>query len=181
MTHQAAVRVLSRWVELGCERLGPTLRAEDGTPFAMLRDPGGAVVAVRASTGRPRGAPVAWHHLHTRDLDRAWTEYRELFGWEHTETLAVDDPVGGYRMFAWEVGGKTVGSMANTARWPRVHTHWLFYFSVPDIDAAMAAVRARGGQVLLESATVLPGGDRIAPCDDAQGVAFGLHQSAGRG
>ena len=43
-----------RLIELGSERLSPTLRANDGTAFATVRDPGGAVVAVRASTARPR-------------------------------------------------------------------------------------------------------------------------------
>jgi predicted enzyme related to lactoylglutathione lyase len=171
---EATVR---RWLELGAERLGPTVRAADGTAFTNLRDPSGAVVAVRADTRTPRRAPVAWHHLHTRDLDRAWAAYSELFGWSHTETLDGVDPVGGYRMFAWDASGKSVGSMANTARSPGVHAHWLFYFPVVDIDATMAKVRAHGGQVP-SGATVLPNGDRIAPCEDGQGAAFGLYQVA---
>ena len=39
---------VQRLLELGSERLGPTLQASDGTPFAVLRDPCGAVMAVRA-------------------------------------------------------------------------------------------------------------------------------------
>jgi predicted enzyme related to lactoylglutathione lyase len=170
---EATVR---RLLELGSERLGPTLRANDGTAFAMLRDPLGAVIAVRASMRRPRRAPVAWHHLHTRDLERSWAAYSELFGWTKTETIDVADPVGGYRMFAWESSGESVGSVANTARAPGVHAHWLFYFSVTDIEATMAKVRARGGNAP-SGATVLPNGDRIAPCEDPQGAAFGLLQS----
>jgi uncharacterized protein len=171
--------MVGRLLELGSERLGPMLRATDGTPFATLRDPLGAVVAVRASTRRPRHAPVAWHQLHTRDLDLAWTVYSELFGWTHTETLDVADPVGGHRMFAWDGSGKSVGSMANTARWPGVHAHWLFYFPVADLEGSLAKVRAKGGQVL-GSPTVLPNGDSLAPCEDPQGAAFALHQSASR-
>jgi predicted enzyme related to lactoylglutathione lyase len=171
---EATVR---RLLELGSERLGPTVQVNDGTAYATLRDPSGAVVAVRASTRSPRGTPVSWHQLHTRDLDRAWAEYSELFGWRHTETLDVADPVGGHRMFAWDDSGKSVGSMANTARWPGVHAHWLFYFPVVDLDASVATVREKGGQVL-GNPVVLPNGDRIAPCDDPQGAAFGLLQSA---
>jgi predicted enzyme related to lactoylglutathione lyase len=169
-----------RLVELGSERLSPTLRASDGAPFAILRDPGGAVVAVRASTARPRRAPVAWHQLHTRDRDRVWTAYSELFGWVQTETLEVPDPVGDCQMFAWEAGGKSVGGMANTARTVGVHAHWLFFFPVPDLEAAMARARAHGGRAPAEAIT-LPNGDRLAPCEDGQGAAFGLHQSAPRG
>jgi predicted enzyme related to lactoylglutathione lyase len=168
---------LRRLVELGSERLGPTVHATDGTAFAILRDPWGAVVAVRASTRRPRRAPVAWHQLHTRDLDRAWTVYSELFGWTLTEKLEVADPVGGHQMFAWEGSDRSVGSMANTARAPGIHAHWLFYFSVTDLEASVAKVRAQGGHVLASPA-VLPNGSRLAPCEDPQGAAFGLHQSA---
>ncbi len=168
---------VARLLEVGSERLGPTGRASDGTVYAHLRDPGGAVVAVRADTRRPGGSPVAWHQLHTRDADRAWAVYSELFGWTRTETLDVAEPVGGYRMFSWEGSGKSVGSIANTARAPGVHAHWLFCFSVTDIEGSMARARARGGRAP-EGAIALPNGDRIAPCEDGQGAAFGLHQSA---
>jgi uncharacterized protein len=170
---------LRRLVELGSERLGPTVQTNDGTAYATLRDPLGAVVAVRASTRRPSDEPVTWHQLHTRDLDRAWAVYSELFGWTHTETFAAADPVGGHRMFAWDGSDKSVGSMANTARWPGVHAHWMFYFPVADLEAKVAQVQAQGGRVLA-SGTTLPNGDRLAPCEDPQGAAFGLRQSAAR-
>jgi predicted enzyme related to lactoylglutathione lyase len=172
---EATVR---RLVELGSERLGPTVQANDGNVWATLRDPAGAVVSVRASTQRPRGAPVAWHQLHTRDLDRAWAVYSELFGWTHTQTLDVADLVGGLRMFAWDESGKSVGAMANTARAPEVHAHWLYYFPVADLDGSVIKVRAKGGRV--GNPAVLPNGDKIAPCEDPQGAAFGLFQSVSR-
>jgi predicted enzyme related to lactoylglutathione lyase len=57
-----------------------------------------------------------------------------------------------------------------------VHVHWLFYFSVANLDDAIAKVRANGGNP--QSAVVLPNGDRIARCEDPQGAAFGLLQRA---
>jgi predicted enzyme related to lactoylglutathione lyase len=168
-----------RLVELGSERLGPTVQANDGTSYQALRDSSGAMFAVRGITEGAPGASVAWHHLHTTDLDRSWAVYSELFGWRQTETTDAADPVGGYRMFAWADAPKSVGSMANTARSPGVHTHWLFYFAVPDLEAALAKVRARGGLVL-EHRAVLPDGSRLAPCEDAQGAAFGLLQSGSK-
>lgn len=172
---EATVR---RLVELGSERLGPTVRANDGTAFTNLRDPAGAVVAVRGSTQKPGAAPVAWHQLHTSDVARAWAVYSELFGWTHTETLDVADIVGGLRMFAWDDSGKTVGGMANTALAPGVHAHWLYYFPVADLDGSLAKVRAKGGHA--GNTAVLPNGDRLAPCEDLQGAAFGILQAASR-
>jgi predicted enzyme related to lactoylglutathione lyase len=166
-----------RLLELGSERLGPTVQASDGTSYATLRDPSGAVVAVRATARRPTGAPVAWHHLHTTDLDRAWAVYSELFGWTHTGTLDAADLPGGYLMFAWDDSAASVGSIANTARSPGVHAHWLFFFPVPDLEASLANVQARGGSVSARP-LALPNGTRLAPCEDAQGAAFGLLQRA---
>ena len=122
-----------------------------------------------------RPAAVVWHQLHTRDADAAWAVYSELFGWKHTESFDAPDVVGGHRMFAWDGARTSIGSMANTARWPGVHPHWLFYFQVPDLDAALARAQASGGRPASLPA-VLPNGDRLVPCDDPQGAAFGLYE-----
>jgi predicted enzyme related to lactoylglutathione lyase len=162
-------------LELGSEPLGPVVRAP-GTNFAALRDPVGAVMSVREGAPALEHSPVALHQLHTKDVDRAWTLYSELFGWAHTETLEMPELEGGLRLFAWEPGGATVGGMANTARWPGVHAHWLYYFSVADLDDAIAKVRANGGKPL--SPVALSNGNRLVACDDPQGAAFGLFQRA---
>ena len=78
----------------------------------------------------------------------------------------------GVRIFAWDRSGPSVGSVANTARWPRVHTHWLFYFPVADLEGSLELVRTNGGRTL--APFVLPNGHRLVPCDDPQGAAFGL-------
>lgn len=163
---------LAHLVELGAERLGPTVKGRDGLSYATVRDPVGAVVAVRESTPDPERTSVAWHHLHTRELDRAWSVYSELFGWRPTETFAVADIEGGVRTFAWDTKGRSTGSVANTARHEGVHTHWLYYFPVADIGASLALVRAKGGQTL--APFELPNGSRLAACEDPQGAAFGL-------
>jgi uncharacterized protein len=166
--------MLRRLLEAGSERLGPSIVAKDGTVSAHLRDPSGAVVAVRRS-GRPsRPGRVAWHQLHTRDAEAAWALYSELFGWRPTESFgSAPDLVGGHRMFAWAGDGISVGSMANTASWSGVHPHWLYYFQVPDLDAALARAQASGGRPASRP-VVLPNGERLVPCDDPQGAAFGL-------
>jgi predicted enzyme related to lactoylglutathione lyase len=166
--------MVSRLVGLGSEPLGPTVQARDGTSFATLRDPFGSLIGVRA---RGRGAidsPVAWHQLHTRDVDGSWALYRELFGWASRGTLDVPDPEGGYRLFAWDDASAAVGAMGNTARSPGVHTHWLFFLPVADIDEAAARVRALGGTAM--EPVTLPDGVRLVACHDPQGAAFGLAQ-----
>ena len=164
-----------RLVELGGERLGATVRANDGAVYAAIRDPFGAVVALRESAHRPQQSPVSWHQLHTRDLERAWATYSDLFGWTETGAIEAADPEGGHRLFCFEKNGSTIGSIANTARWPGVHTHWLFYFPVKDLDSASASVRAKGG--VAKNPVTLPSGERLVACEDPQGAAFGLTQS----
>nr|WP_275939291.1 VOC family protein [Polyangium spumosum] len=142
-----------------------------------MRDPFGAIVAVAAERDEPSGA-VAWHELHVRDHARAWALYGEMFGWRKTEALDLGPALGSYEMFSFGEGGPSVGGMVSSARMPQVHTHWLFYFRVDDLDAALTRVRARGGNVL--EPRRLPSGDRLAPCEDPQGAAFGLYSSAAR-
>jgi predicted enzyme related to lactoylglutathione lyase len=168
--------MVDRLVGLGSEPLGPAVHAKDGTPFAMLRDPFGDLIAVRARGGSANASPVVWHQLHTRDVEGAWALYHELFGWAHKQTLDVPEPVGGYRLFAWNEAGVPVGGMGNTARSPGVHTHWEFFLPVVDIDEAAARVRALGGKAM--EPFVLPDGMRLVACDDPQGAAFGLAQLA---
>lgn len=168
-----------RFVELGAERLSPPIQGPDGVTYATLRDPHGAVVAVRESRKTSPRSPVAWHHLHTSDLDRSWAAYAELFSWRHTETVEAVDPPGGFHLFAWDSGSESIGSMANTARAPGIHPHWLFYFSVADIEAAVAKVTSNGGTVSSAIAT-LPNGARIVACEDGQKCAFGLHAGVAR-
>lgn len=154
-------------VDRGSQLLGPpALRGEDGEAFTILRDPGEAVVAVRETTRLAGGAPVAWHHLHTRDLDRSWAVYSEIFGWQQAGTI------GDQRVFRWN--GADVGTMASTARLPGVHPHWLFFFPVSDLESTLVKVSARGGRSL--PPVLLPNGDRMVGCEDPQGAAFGLVQ-----
>lgn len=164
----------SRLVALGGERLGPSVQVDAEVSYATVRDPFGAVVAVRRdATTRPTQAPVAWHQLHTTDAERAMGLYAELCGWVHTQTVDVPEPKGGHRLFAYREGQAPVGAIANTARWPGVHAHWLFHFPVPDLDAAVSRVRALGGTAL--DPISLPDLQlRLAACEDPQGAAFGL-------
>jgi predicted enzyme related to lactoylglutathione lyase len=161
--------------ELGAESLGPpVLKGADGVSFAILRDPLGAVLAVREGDALER-SPVAWHQLSTTQVDRAWAIYSELFGWAGAEVVDMAGLETKNHPFAWQAGGEVVGGMANTARLAGVHTHWLYFFPVVDLDDAITKVRANGGSAL--TPFVLPNGDRLAAAEDPQGAAFGILQA----
>jgi predicted enzyme related to lactoylglutathione lyase len=165
---------VSRMVALGGQQLGPMQRGADGTSYAVVRDPFGAVLAVTRETAAPRPAPVAWHLSHTEDHVRAFTLYASLFGWTANEALDLGPELGCHQVFAWDESRRSVGSMANTARLPHIHPQWLFCFRVADIEDSIAKVRAWGGQVLGPMRTWRA--DLLAPCNDPQGAAFALYQ-----
>jgi predicted enzyme related to lactoylglutathione lyase len=167
---------LRRWVERGGQPLGPTRPADDGA-VAPVRDAQGAVLALSSRPLQAAPDVVAWHELHTTDREKALASYGELFGWTPGDTLDLGPPMGVYQMFTWPGADRPVGAMDDAARQPHIHTHWLFYFTVPDVAASVAAVRRLGGHVIAEPMEV-PSGDRVAPCEDPQRAAFALRQAA---
>ncbi len=166
-------RVAAAFVERGATRLGPTLSTGDGSQSAVLRDPGGAVVAVTTSRSADADVEVVWHLLYTSDVARTTASYRELFGWELTDRVAVGAD-GTFQQFAWRAGHANVGAIADVAARSGVHPHWLFFFGVAALEPAMAAARAAGGVVL--DPFVLPSGERACVCEDPQGAAFALRE-----
>lgn len=164
-------RTASAFVERGASRLGPTRPAADGGEVAILRDPGGAVLALSTRSSDGGCDDVVWHVLNTSDVERALANYGELFGWHLTGRLDLGS-VGVYHEFAWRPGRASVGAMVDVAGRPGVHPHWLFHSGVAALEPALVEVRAGGGAAI--GPIVLPGGERIAVCDDPQGAAFAL-------
>jgi predicted enzyme related to lactoylglutathione lyase len=157
----------ARFVELGAMRLGPAAGAGDPV---VLRDPGGAILAVTDSAAES-SAGVVWHQLNTREPSRAAANYSALFGWSLAETLDLGE-LGRHRRFAFGTGEVSVGMISDVEGRPEVHTHWLFFFGVRSLDVAVQRVRTHGGIVI--GPIELANGVRIAACDDAQGAAFGV-------
>jgi len=166
----------SAFAARGAAPLGPKWVNPRGLEAAVMRDPGGAVVAL----GKPVPGSefphigVTWHVANTPDVERAITNYRELFGWEFKQPVDLAGH-GVFHPFAWQAGGAAVGALSDIAQRPGVHPHWLFHFQVAALDSALDAVRAGGGLVL--GPFSLPSGVRIGVCDDAQGAAFALLES----
>lgn len=135
----------------------------------LLRDPGGAVLAItspRESTRRD----VIWQQLLTPDPERAKRDYGELFGMKVGARIEVPQH-GTFDQFGW---GSDVpsGSIGDIADKPHIHPQWLFFFRVSDIEVAMSHVRTRKGLVI--GPTTLPDGRSIAVCNDPGGAQFAL-------
>jgi predicted enzyme related to lactoylglutathione lyase len=107
------------FVERGAARLGPTHPTATGVR-ALLRDPGGAVVALASEPDAPPTSE--WHLLCTADLARTVACYCEVLGWSPTgrpdfawrpggASVGVDIPPGpdALHPFAWRPGGASVG------------------------------------------------------------------------
>lgn len=160
----------------GSEPLGPTQTSADGDRRAILRDPFGAVIGLTNEAPLATRDRVALHVHHSEDEERASQVYRTWFGWSEADRSDLGLELGRHRMFAWQVGGRPAGIFTNLATLPHVHTQWLFCLRVPDFDAAIDRVRARGG-LALEPVRTAQGG-RITGGDDPQGAAFALYEDA---
>ncbi|MFP2909964.1 VOC family protein [Pyxidicoccus sp. 3LFB2] len=166
-----------RFVALGGQLLGPVQQPAPGQRVAVLRDPQGAVFAMSSGRGGVGLGAIGWHELNTTDREHAAATYSELFGWRATGTLDLGPELGTYQLFTWDGAGRDVGGLVNTARLPSIHTHWLFYLTVEDLDVSVEKVRALGGRVL-NGPMQVPSGDRVAQCEDPQGAAFAMQQPA---
>lgn len=160
-----SISALQRWNAHGAMPIGA--RVGDG---AVLRDPGGAVLALTDSVELV-DAGVALHVLQTPHANDAARIYVELFGWVLTESFQLGSR-GSFQQFAWQAGEPNAGAIGDIAGHPEIHPQWQFFFAVSALDAAIAYVREHGGVAV--GPTELPDGRRIASCDDPQGAAFGL-------
>ena len=69
----------------------------------------------------------------------------------------------------------STGGMSTVAKVQNLPPHWLYYTTVPDLDAAIERAKAGGGK-LVNGPMEVPGGDRVAQLDDPQGAAFALYE-----
>ena len=77
--------------------------------------------------------------------------------------------MGQYRFIDHQ--GQRIGALCNAC--PVAQPHWRYYFRVPSIAAAKAAVEAQGGTIHMGPHQV-PTGDWIVIGSDPQGAEFAL-------
>lgn len=146
--------------------------------LALVADPGGAAFFVMrgASDGtstafdRTGMGKCNWNELATPDQTAASAFYATVFGWTYPDKMTMPGGLGDY-VFV-EAAGQAIGATM-TARPDGPPPGWLFYFRVPDIEAAADAIRVNGGTVHMGPHEV-PGGDRIVVASDAEGLMVGL-------
>jgi predicted enzyme related to lactoylglutathione lyase len=138
----------------------------------VLRDPGGAVVALTDNL-TASSAKVVWHQLNTAEPGRAAENYAKLFSWSFGQSFDWGQ-LGRHRRFAFGTDEASVGLFSDLEGRPSVHAHWLFFFAVRSLDEAVQRVEKHGGTAI--GPLALPNGVRVAACDDPQGAAFGLVQ-----
>jgi len=164
---------------LGGSELSPVIEVPTVGRMQMMKDPQGAAFYIIQPTPReerPETAPevgeASWHELMTTDAPAAMKFYSEIFGWQPSETLDMGE-MGKYHMFN-RPHGMIGGMMNKPPAMANVPPHWMIYFRVPDIDAAVERIKANGGSIL-NGPMEVPGGDRVVNAVDPQGAAFSLH------
>lgn len=162
-----------RFLDAGATRLDPPPPDGRDTEGVVLRDPFGAILALTPFTDASVESPVAWHLLSGRDEELAMQLYGDILGWSAVERQDLG-PRGRHVTFSFAGDGRAIGSTSDLANHPHVHPQWLYFFAVPDFDAAIARVRERAGLVLPPATT--PDGHRVVACDDPQGAAFGIYE-----
>lgn len=158
----------------------PPMQVMDSGEMAVFTDPTGAAFSVWKA-GEHIGAQVcnepntySWNELLTRDVDAAMPFYADVFGWTYN---SMDMGPGG--MYHVVEGGENdglAGMMAMPAEMPeQVPNHWAVYFAVADADAAVAAITAAGGTIVMDVMHV-PGVGRMAAAHDPLSGSFSVMQ-----
>ena len=175
---------VEKGTSLGGTVLVPPMDIPTVGRFSVMADPHGAVFAAFRPEGEAPGhdeAPgvgeFSWHELVTEDYDAAFDFYSALFGWQKTDAMDMG-PAGTYQMYGRGVGPDLGGMMNKPPQMPEeMPASWWFYARVDDIDAALERVKENGGTVASGPMDV-PGGDKVAQCQDPQGAWFAVHWTA---
>lgn len=149
---------------------------------AMVTDPQGVPIYLMDPTPPPgeidpvsdvfdEVAPqrVRWNELSSSDDAASMRFYAEQFGFQFDDSMPMGE-LGNYTFITHH--GRRLGAVM-----PRMSEQqppaWLFYFGVPSIIDAHAALEASGGTVV-QASMEIPGGEWSLVGLDPQGAAFGL-------
>lgn len=117
---------------------------------------------------------LCWAEINTRDGAGTDAFYRRVFGYADQKQIGDGDK---FDYTVWKAGDEEVcGRLLMTSpEWPdNIPPHWMLYFAIEDIAAAVARVPELGGKVC-HGPFDSPYG-RIAVITDPYGVAFSLLQ-----
>ena len=136
-----------------------------GVPFYVMR---GAIDQPSDAFSQSAIGHCNWNELAAPDPQAALEFWGKHFGWTKSGAMPMGDD-GDYTFV--DHAGRTIGAVLKTlnGRPPS----FLYYFGVPDIDAAHGAIKDGGGTVAYGPAEI-PGGSHIVVATDPQGAWFGL-------
>jgi predicted enzyme related to lactoylglutathione lyase len=165
--------------DAGAQVLSPPMKVADLGAMALLLDPAGAAVGLwQPGTHTGFGkynepGSVTWDETLSKNFPASTAFYTTVFGWELESMSDTDE----FRYSNAKVGGEVVAGLMDAASFlpDQVPSHWAVYFSVADLDAALATVVERGGSVT-RPAEATPFG-RMADVRDPNGAPFKLHQA----
>jgi predicted enzyme related to lactoylglutathione lyase len=166
----------------GGKALMPAFDVPNVGRVAMITDPQGAPFYIMKPTppaGDPNGKSdvfsidqaqrVRWNELATSDPDAGLDFYRREFGWGQEGEMDMGE-MGKYRFI--QSNGVNIGAiMRKPAQLPV--SLWTYYVGVDDIDRAVDAIKAGGGQIF-NGPMEIPGGEFALNAMDPQGASFGL-------
>jgi uncharacterized protein len=162
----------------GCVRLAPTAIPNTGR-FAVVADPGGAVIAPfvyereppHEREGRAPAGDVTWNELLVADPQSAGRFYAALFGWDATSVEAGTERV---QLFLGHDGKPLAGGRPKAGDEPSL-AQWVPHFGVTDLERSRQ--RALGLAAVLRGTPqeVLRLGPRVV-LEDPAGALFGLHR-----
>ncbi len=160
--------------ELGATVHAPPFDVMDVGRMAVIQDPQGAFFEIwepRAHIGAAVvNAPGAlvWNELSTPDQDASAAFYGDLFGWGTEEFPGMTE-----RYLTIKNGDRANGGILHGLMPPDAPPHWLVYFGVEDLDAALTEVGRLGGRTM-NGPIEIPVA-RLAFVMDPQGAAFALY------
>ena len=170
---------VAKVTRLGGSELSEVITVPTVGKMQMVKDPQGAafyIIQPAPAEERPETAPevgeASWHELMTTDAPAAMRFYSQIFQWQPSETMDMGE-MGKYHMFN-RPHGMIGGMMNKPPEMAQVPPHWMIYFRVPDINAAVERIKKNGGKIL-NGPMEVPGGDWVLNAQDPQGAAFSLH------
>src|SRR5690606_8391637 len=126
-----------------------------GAAFALFQTDDPSQMTVPRGPGYP-----CWFELTTSDHNAAKAFYTEIANFRPAGSHDMG-PEGTYDTFtANEPNGQPIVGMWTAPKNHPAPPHWLPYFEVADLDAALNRVRAHGGQVL-NGPMEVPDGTRV--------------------
>lgn len=143
--------------------------------MAIIADPEGGVVSLWQAKNMAgteiadaHGAP-SWNEYASKEPSRSIPFYESVFGWKgNTNNMGGMD----YTTFA-SGENMAAGLWQMPEEMRHLPTHWLTYFTVEGLDAALAKASENGGEVLAPKMYV-EGVGYFAVVRDPQGAALGL-------